>query len=42
MESMIGEWTGKVVSVVMRLGGGYAASREAILEGKLVQVGEAG
>ena len=39
MGSMIGEWAGKIVSVALRLGGGFAA---ATLEGKLVQVGEAG
>jgi hypothetical protein len=42
MESLISEWTGKVVSVALRLGGGFAASGAAMLEGKLVQVGEAG
>jgi hypothetical protein len=42
MGSLIGEWAGKVVSVALRLGGGFAASGAAILEGKLVQVGEAG
>jgi len=39
MGSMIGEWAGKVVSVALRLGGGFAS---AMLEGKLVQVEEAG
>ncbi|MFO0876523.1 MAG: hypothetical protein U0840_04045 [Gemmataceae bacterium] len=43
MESLIGEWVGKVVAVSLRLGGGYAAeSRVSLLEGKLLQVGEAG
>ena len=42
MGSLIGEWAGKVVSVALRLGGGFAATGAAILEGKLVQVGEAG
>jgi hypothetical protein len=42
MESLIGEWAGKVVSVALRLGGGFTAAGAAILEGKLVQVGEAG
>jgi hypothetical protein len=42
MGSLIGEWAGKVVSVALRLGGGWAASGAAMLEGKLVQVGEAG
>jgi hypothetical protein len=42
MGSMIGEWAGKVVSVALRLGGGWAATEASILEGKLVQVGEAG
>ena len=39
MRSIIGEWVGKVVSVALRLGGGFAA---AMLEGKLLQVEEAG
>lgn len=42
MESMIGQWEGKVVSVALRLGGGFTATGAAMLEGKLVQVGEAG
>ena len=42
MESVIGEWEGQVVSVALRLGGGWTATGAAILEGKLVQVGEAG
>ena len=42
MASMIDEWAGKIVSVALRLGGGWAASGAAMLEGKLVQVGEAG
>lgn len=43
MQSLIGEWAGKVVSVALRVGGGYAAeTKAAMLEGKLVQVGEAG
>ena len=42
MESLIGEWVGKVVSIALRLGGGFAASRATVLEGKLVQVGDAG
>lgn len=42
MALLIGEWAGKVVSVALRLGGGFAGSKEAMLEGKLVQVGEAG
>ncbi len=42
MESLIGEWAGKVVSVALRLGGGFTAPRAAILEGQLVKVGEAG
>lgn len=43
MGSLIGEWAGKVVSVALRLGGGFAAeSKSAMLEGKLVQVEEAG
>jgi hypothetical protein len=39
MESLIGEWVGKFVSVVLRLGGGYANAK---LEGNLIRVGEAG
>ena len=42
MESLIGEWVGKVVSVALRLGGGFPGIGAAMLEGKLVQVGEAG
>jgi hypothetical protein len=42
MGSLIGEWVGKVVSVALRLGGGWTATGAAMLEGKLVQVGEAG
>lgn len=42
MGSLIGEWAGKVVSVALRLGGGFPASGAATLEGRLVQVGEAG
>jgi len=42
MGSLIGEWAGKVVSVTLRLGGGWPGSGAAMLEGKLVQVGEAG
>src|SRR5204862_4717540 len=42
MGSLIGEWVGKVVSVALRLGGGFTSSGAAMLEGKLVQVGEAG
>ena len=42
MGSLIGEWAGKVVSVALRLGGGFTSSGAAMLEGKLVQVGEAG
>ena len=37
------KWTGKIVSVALRLGGGFDAnSKAAMLEDKLVQVGEAG
>lgn len=42
MESVIGDWTGKVVSLALRLGGGWNATGAAMLEGKLVQVGETG
>ena len=42
MNSVIGAWEGKVVSVALRLGGGWHASGGAMLEGKLIQVGQAG
>ncbi|MFN0018169.1 MAG: hypothetical protein ACKVP0_07920 [Pirellulaceae bacterium] len=43
MESLIGEWTGKIVCVSLRLGGGTeVVHKSAALEGKLVQVGETG
>jgi hypothetical protein len=42
MESLIGEWIGKIVKVTLRLGGGYNTSPEGKLEGMLLQVSEAG
>jgi hypothetical protein len=44
MESLIGKWVGKDVSVMLRLGGGFAPGehKKAKLEGNLTQVGEAG
>jgi hypothetical protein len=44
MESLIGEWVGKVVAVTLRVGGGFAPGehKKSKLEGKLIQVGEAG
>jgi hypothetical protein len=42
MKSLIGEWAGKVVSVALRLEGGFSAPGATMLEGKLVQVEEAG
>lgn len=44
MESLIGKWVGKDVSVILRLGGGIAPGehRKAKLDGNLIQVGEAG
>jgi hypothetical protein len=39
---IIGEWTGKVVVVVLRVGGGMSAHKQATLEGKLVQVAASG
>lgn len=42
MKSLIGQWEGRIVSVALRLGGGWTAIGAAMLEGKLVQVGEAG
>lgn len=43
MKSLIGEWEGKLVSVALRLGGGYATEHKtSMLEGKLIQVGESG
>ena len=42
MQSLIGEWTGKMVSVALRLGGGFGANTGSALEGKLLQVDDAG
>ena len=43
METLIGEWVGKDVSVMLRLGGGWAEDhRTSMLRGKLLQVGDAG
>ncbi len=42
MAELIGEWTGKVVVVALRVGGGMSAHKQAILEGKLLKVGESG
>ena len=44
MESLIGKWVGKDVSVMLRLGGGIAPGehKKAKLDGNLIQVGEAG
>lgn len=44
MESLIGKWVGKDVSVLLRVGGGFAPgeNKKAKLEGSLAQVAEAG
>jgi hypothetical protein len=42
MVEIIGEWTGKVVVVALRVGGGMSAHKQATLEGKLLKVGESG
>jgi hypothetical protein len=42
MVELIGEWTGKVVVVVLRVGGGMSAHKQATLEGKLLKAGESG
>lgn len=42
MELLIGDWIGNVVSVGLRVGGGYTPSGASLLEGKLLQIGEAG
>ncbi|MDD8042199.1 MAG: hypothetical protein QM518_16050 [Verrucomicrobiota bacterium] len=43
MESLIGEWVSKDVSVMLRLGGGWAGGHKtSMLKGKLIQVGDSG
>ncbi len=43
MESLIGEWVGKEVRVMLRLGGGWAEDHKtSMLKGKLIQVGDTG
>lgn len=42
MEAIIGKWTGKFVTVALRLGGGFPANKSTSLEGKLERVGEHG
>lgn len=42
MLELIGEWTGKVIVVALRVGGGLSAHRTTTLEGKLLKVGESG
>lgn len=39
---LIGEWTGKVVVVVLRVGGGMSSHKQATLEGKLVEAAASG
>jgi hypothetical protein len=42
MDELIGGWTGKVVVVVLRVGGGLTAHKHSTLEGKLLKVAESG
>jgi hypothetical protein len=42
MEEIIGGWTGKIVVVVLRVGGGMTEHKHSTLEGKLLKVAESG
>ena len=42
MEEIIGGWTGKIVVVVLRVGGGMTEHLHSTLKGKLLKVAESG
>jgi hypothetical protein len=42
MEEIIGGWTGKIVVVVLRVGGGLTEHMHSTLKGKLLKVTESG